>query len=285
LINGWRTSWGQGNVPFYFVQLPVNTGFTPEFRDQFSNTLTVPNTGMAVTLDLADAIIDIHPDDKKSVGIRLAKIAEANIYKQNVVFAGPMLDTFAIGGNKIRIKYLTLSVGTGLKSKDGLALSQFQIAGSDNVYVTATAVIDGNDVLVSAPSISSPKNVAFAYSNTAIPNLINKEGLLACPFRTDRWNYSIALGAEMPNAIEKTVDGKLKVFPVPVYDKLNVKLPSGAKILSYTITDLSGKIQAKRNFEAFDGNQSIDVSRLAKGYYILKLNSDNDIQSVSFIKN
>ena len=64
LINGWRTSWGQGNVPFYFVQLPVNTGFTPEFRDQFSNTLSVPNTGMAVTLDLADADMDIHPSNK-----------------------------------------------------------------------------------------------------------------------------------------------------------------------------------------------------------------------------
>ncbi len=194
LITSWRAEWGQGNLPFYFVQLPAYNGFSPEFRDQQSNTLTVPNSGMAVTLDLADADLgQIHPHNKLDVGIRLAKIAEANIYKQKVVFAGPMLQSFKIEGNKIRIKYQKISIGKGLISKDGKALSHFQIAGSDNVYVAATAVIEGNDVVVSAPSVSSPTNVAFAYSNTAIPNLTNKEGLMACPFRTDRWNYSIAL--------------------------------------------------------------------------------------------
>lgn len=194
LITSWRAEWGQGNLPFYFVQLPAYNGFGSEIRDQQSNTLIVPNTGMAVILDLADAdLSEIHPHNKKDVGIRLAKIAESNIYKQKVVFAGPMLHSFKIKGNKIRIKYHSLSVGSGLISRDGKALTNFQIAGSDNVYVDATAVIDGNNVVVSAPSVSSPKNVAFAYSNTAIPNLTNKEGLMACPFRTDRWNFSVKL--------------------------------------------------------------------------------------------
>jgi len=194
LITSWRAEWGQDDLPFYFVQMPAHERLAPELRDQLSYTLTVPNTGMAVTLDLADANLDnIHPINKKDVGIRLAKIAEANIYKQNVVFAGPMLQSFKIEGDKIRIKYQKLSIGTGLISRDGKVLNHFQIAGSDKVYVDAVAVIDGNDVVVSAPSVSSPVNVAFAYANTAIPNLTNKEGLMACPFRTDRWNYNVKL--------------------------------------------------------------------------------------------
>ena len=194
LINNWRTNWGQGNIPFYFVQLPAYNGFDPEIRDQQSKTLLVPNTGMAVTLDLADDdLYQIHPHNKKDVGIRLAKIAEAKIYKQKVVYAGPMLQSFKIEGNKIRIKYQKISIGTGLISRDGKVLNHFQIAGGDNVFVDATAVIDGEDVLVSSTTVSSPKNVTFAWANTAIPNLTNKEGLMACPFRTDKWNYNVKL--------------------------------------------------------------------------------------------
>ncbi len=194
LITSWRAEWGQGNLPFYFVQLPAHSGLTPVMRDQQSQTLIVPNTGMAVTLDLADTDLnDIHPHNKNDVGIRLAKIAEAKIYKQKVVYAGPMLQSFKIEGNKIRIKYQKISIGTGLISRDGKVLNHFQIAGSDNVFVDATAVIDGEDVVVSAQSVRSPKNVAFAWVNTAIPNLTNKEGLMACPFRTDKWNYNVKL--------------------------------------------------------------------------------------------
>lgn len=194
LIADWRTLWGQGDIPFYFVQLPAHERMSAELRDQQSNTLTVPNTGMAVTLDLADTdLSDIHPHNKKDVGIRLAKIAEAKIYKQNMVYAGPMLQSFSAKKDKIRIKFQAASIGSGLASRDGEALSNFEIAGSDNNFFAATAIIDGNDVVVSSPSVKKPVHVAFAYKPTAIPNLMNKEGLTACPFRTDKWNYSITL--------------------------------------------------------------------------------------------
>ena len=285
LINNWRTNWGQGNIPFYFVQLPAYNGFDPEIRDQQSKTLLVPNTGMAVTLDLADDdLYQIHPHNKKDVGMRLAKIAEANIYKQNVVFAGPMLDTFLIEGPKIRIKYLPLSIGTGLISRDGKALTHFKIAASDNVYVDATAEIDGNDVLVSSTTVSSPKNVTFAYTNTAIPNLTNKEDLMACPFRTVSWNYNISLGANSPNAINKSIVEKLDVFPVPVTEKLNVILPDNTKLISYTITDISGKIQSINNHKGFNEKLSIDVSNLSMGYYIIQLKYGDIVQTAPFIK-
>jgi sialate O-acetylesterase len=194
LITDWRTLWGQGDIPFYFVQLPAHVNMSAEMRNQQSNTLTLPNTGMAVTLDLSDAdLSDIHPHNKKDVGIRLAKIAEAKIYNQNVVHAGPMLKSFSVKKDKIRIKFQEASIGSGLASRDGQALSNFEIAGSDNKFVPATAIINGNDVVVYSPSVKKPVNVAFAYIPKAIPNLMNKEGLTAFPFRTDTWNYSITL--------------------------------------------------------------------------------------------
>jgi sialate O-acetylesterase len=221
MINDWRKLWGQGDVPFYFVQLPAHTTKPPEFRDQQTNLLTVPNTGMAVTLDLADAdLSQIHPHNKKDVGIRLALWAQAKLYGQNVTYTGPFYKSMKVETNKIRISFLPASLGSGLASRNGLALDNFQIAGADNNFVTAMAVIDGNDVLVSANSVSAPAKVAFAYTNTATPNLMNKEGITACPFRTDRWNDAINI-----------------LSPAAIYNlSINVKDTSAAVIPSVDVT-------------------------------------------------
>ncbi|MBV5342607.1 9-O-acetylesterase, partial [bacterium] len=100
-----------------------------------------------------------------------ARWAEAKLYGQNITYSGPLLKSFTVEGSKIRIKFHPASIGSGLTTRDGQALNNFQIAGSDNNFITATAVFDGNDVLVSSSSVTSPLNVAFAYSSTAIPNL------------------------------------------------------------------------------------------------------------------
>jgi sialate O-acetylesterase len=286
MLADWSTLWGQGDIPFYYVQMPAYQYMSPGLRDQQTNMLTVANTGMAVVLDLADAdLTNIHPRNKKDVGIRLAKIAEAKIYQQNVVYAGPMLKSFSLEGNKIRIKFHAASIGSGLASRDGQALTHFQIAGSDNNFVTATATIDGNDVLVSASSVSNPVNVAFAYTSTAIPNLINKEGLTACPFRTDKWNYNIIIDAA-PNALKKNTKSEtLKVYPIPADTKLNFNLAGETNLVSYSITDITGKIRLKNNIEMFMDSQFIDVSNLSKGFYILRLKVGDEFQSVPFLKN
>jgi hypothetical protein len=287
MLADWRALWGQGDIPFYYVQMPAYQYLSPALRDQQSNMLTVANTGMAVALDLADAdLTNIHPRNKKDVGIRLAKIAEAKIYQQNVVYAGPMLKSFSVEGAKIRIKFHPASVGTGLASRNGQALNNFQIAGSDNNFVTATAVIDGNDVLVSASSVINPVNVAFAYTSTAVPNLMNNEGLTACPFRTDKWNYNITVDPVSPNALLKNVSNKtLKVFPVPAYSKLYYNLPEGLQPTSYSITDIAGKVVTTTNSSLSDKNQYIDVAMYSRGFYILKLNSDSESFSIMFLKN
>jgi hypothetical protein len=248
--------------------------------------LTVNNTGMAVALDLADAdLTNIHPRNKKDVGIRLAKIAEAKIYQQNVVYAGPMLKSFSVEGNKIRIRFHAASIGSGIASRDGQALTHFQIAGSDNNFVTATAVVDGSDVLVSAISVSNPVNVAFAYSSTAIPNLINKEGLTACPFRTDRWNYNIQIDGGL-SGIKKNINSDFfSVYPIPAESKLFLKLSEQLQIRRFVIVDSTGKIVAVSINQNSTEKCEINISQLLSGFYILKLECSKGNYYSSFIKN
>jgi sialate O-acetylesterase len=285
MLADWRGLWGQGDIPFYYVQMPAYQYMSPGLRDQQTNMLTVPNTGMAVVLDLADTdLTNIHPRNKKDVGIRLAKIAEAKIYQQSVVYAGPMLKSFSVEGTKIRIKFHPASVGTGLASRNGQALNNFQIAGSDNNFVTATAVIDGNDVLVSASTVINPVNVAFAYTSTAVPNLMNNEGLTACPFRTDKWNYTITVDAA-PNALKKnTANEILKVYPVPATNNLFLEMDNSEQKISYSIFDITGKLVQSANNESFLHNHQIDISNISGGYYTIRLCSNNTIFSSKFFK-
>ena len=146
-------------------------------------TLKVPGTGMAVITDVGN-IQDIHPRNKQAVGKRLALWAMAKDYgKKEITFSGPLYKSMKVEGNKIRVDFT--STGTGLISRDGKDLSDFMIAGPDNNYVKANAIIDGETVLVSADSVTEPKNVRFAWNELVNPNLSNKEGLPASPFKTD----------------------------------------------------------------------------------------------------
>ena len=128
LIGGWRQLWNQGDFPFYFVQLASFRKPTPEnpaaigwgrCREAQRKSLTIPNTGMAVTMDIGDAI-NIHPRNKQDVGKRLALWALAKDYKKNVVFSGPLYKSMKIEGDKIRISFD--STGSGLMIAEKIAL-------------------------------------------------------------------------------------------------------------------------------------------------------------------
>lgn len=189
LITDWRKNWGQGNIPFLFVQLPnfSDVRYIPEesqwaeMRDIQLKTLRLPNTGMAVTIDLGEWN-DIHPDRKKEIGERLALWAEKLKYGDTVIVAsGPIYRSSTTDGNKIRVRFS--NTGSGLVSHDGEALSEFAIAGSDRKFVWARAKIDGEDVIVWNDSISNPRYIRYAWAdNPDDPNLYNKEGLPASPF-------------------------------------------------------------------------------------------------------
>lgn len=190
MIGDWRKRWGQGDFPFLFVQLaPYRYGGQPVehcaelWASQLHTLKTVPNTGMAVTTDIT-TINDIHPKNKQDVGKRLALWALAKTYeKKDLVYSGPIYDSAAVEGGKIRVKFQ--HVGGGLVARGDKPLSHFTIAGEDGKFVPAEATIDGDSVLVSAKDVAKPASVRFAWNDTAEPNFFNKEGLPASPFRTD----------------------------------------------------------------------------------------------------
>jgi sialate O-acetylesterase len=191
LIGGWRSAWEAPNMPFHFVQIApwkgkYEEGELPKLWEAQVAALRIPHTGMAVTTDLVDNIADIHPKNKKDVGHRLARWALAKDYKRSdIVFSGPLFREQKIEGNKIRVVFA--HTAGGLRSRDEKPLSDFEIAGADGVYVPATAVIAGKDVLVSSDAVSAPKHVRFAWNNTAQANLANSENLPASPFRSEDW--------------------------------------------------------------------------------------------------
>jgi sialate O-acetylesterase len=188
LISGWRSVWKNTDMPFYFVQLaPFRYGNPnlPYIWEAQSKTLSLPHTGMAVTVDISN-IGDIHPRNKQDVGKRLALWALAKDYgKESVVFSGPLFKEMKVDGNKVRLAFD--HVGGGLVARDGKPLTHFQVAGEDKNFVNANAVIEGNAVVVSADGVANPVAVRFGWAETAEPNLSNKEGLPASPFRTDSW--------------------------------------------------------------------------------------------------
>jgi sialate O-acetylesterase len=191
-IIDWRNKWQQGNLPFIWVQLPnfMEANYLPsesqwaELREAQLKSLSVANTGMAVAIDLGEWN-DIHPDNKKDVGERLALVAEKIAYGENIVYSGPLFQSATIDGNKITISFT--NTGTGLVAKDGEPLSEFAIAGADKKFVWAKAVIAGDKVIVWNDAVATPLYVRYAWADNPVnPNLYNKENLPASPFRTDQ---------------------------------------------------------------------------------------------------
>ncbi|MDI6784563.1 MAG: sialate O-acetylesterase, partial [bacterium] len=192
LIKDWRKHWNQGEFPFLFIQLANYMGTKPEpaddawaeLREAQLMTLSLPKTGMAVAIDIGDTA-DIHPKNKQEVGNRLAIAARGMIYGENLVYSGPIYQSFQIEGNKIRIKFS--HTGKGLMAKGDDALKGFATSGQDKKFYWATAKIEGNTVIVSSEKVPNPVAVRYAWASNPICNLYNQEGLPASPFRSDAW--------------------------------------------------------------------------------------------------
>ena len=150
-------------------------------------TLCVPNTGMAVTIDIGEAR-DIHPRNKQDVGKRLALWALASVYGEDITATGPIYKSCKREGNRIIVEFD--HVGGGLAAKDGEEPKGFVIAGADRKFVWADAKIEGATVIVSSLDIAEPVSVRYAWAANPICNLYNKAGLPASPFRTDDWDES-----------------------------------------------------------------------------------------------
>lgn len=186
MIKNWRIDFKNEKMPFYFVQIAPHRSQNPEIREaQMLTYKTVENTGMAVITDNGDSL-DIHPRNKKVVGERLSLWALKNQYgKKNVVVSGPLYKSMKVVGNKIEISFDFIN--GGLVTKDNKPVTEFTIAGEDQNFVPATALIKGSKVVVSGSGVNKPVAVRFAWKNVPRPNLFNKAGLPASPFRTDNW--------------------------------------------------------------------------------------------------
>lgn len=193
LINSWREASHQNDLEFLIVQLP-NHGVTPEepresawaeLREAQLLTLQhVPRTGLAVTIDVGDPK-DVHPHRKLEVGQRLALWAEGTTYKQPIEYSGPLYDSMKIEGVQIQVRFT--HVGSGLEARNGGGLRGFAIAGADRKFHWADARINGDTVIVSSRDVPNPVAVRYAWADSPVCNLFNKDGLPASPFRTDDW--------------------------------------------------------------------------------------------------
>ncbi|MFD2162221.1 sialate O-acetylesterase [Paradesertivirga mongoliensis] len=187
LIKDWRKRWQMGDIPFLFVQLPNLLGAKnwPWMREAQSRSLSLPITGMAVSIDLGDPY-DIHPSDKEQVGVRLALLAESIAYHKKVTCNGPRFKEMHISGNQITIHFQDAKAG--LLYKKNSSGSGFTIAGKDQIFYPAIAQLNTDGTIaLSSDAVSNPLAVRYAWKDNPEVTIFNREGLPLAPFRTDRW--------------------------------------------------------------------------------------------------
>lgn len=191
-IHDWRSKWSLGELPFLYVQLPgfMDYNYLPSesnwaaLRESQLSALSEPNTAMAVAIDLGEWN-DIHPDNKKDVGERLALAALNKAYGEDMVFSGPVFSKAVITGNQVVVEFT--HTGTGLVTRDGGPPAEFAIAGADRKFVWAHTKLENGKVIAWHESVPQPLFVRYAWADNPVnPNLYNKEGLPASPFRTDQ---------------------------------------------------------------------------------------------------
>ncbi|PAY18256.1 9-O-acetylesterase [Rhodopirellula sp. SM50] len=188
LIGGWRTLWGQGDFPFYYVQIaPFQYGsedptILPRFWEAQAAVEQVPNTGMVVINDIA-TLGNIHPPNKQDVGDRLAQLALKNDYgKEDLVANSPEMDSLDILDDRLKITFR--HTGGGLKTRDGQPPSHFEVIGvGSGGYQPAVATIDGDAVILSSDEVEKPVAFRFAWHKLAEPNLTGGTGLPVGAFR------------------------------------------------------------------------------------------------------
>jgi sialate O-acetylesterase len=221
LIKDWRGRWGEGDLPFLFCQLANYTAKDAQpgdgpwayLREAQASALVLPHTGMAVLIDLGEEL-DIHFRDKADVGDRLARLALAKVYGQQIAWSGPVFESMSVQGNAVRIHFAHAESGLRarplpatytprstapetvplVRHAPGGDLEGFAICGADHKWRWAAASISGQDILVQSADVLQPIAVRYAWGNNPTCNLYNGDNLPAAPFRTD--NFPSTTGNE-----------------------------------------------------------------------------------------
>lgn len=202
LIGGWRTLWGQGEFPFYYVQLPgyraltddpASSGRWEKIRLAQERALQIPHTGMSVGLDIGD-LLDVHPTNKKDVGERLALWALKNDYgKKDIECSGPLFRAAKVEGEKVRLSFSHSESGLMLGRKEGTAPVEevkdgkcppVSVADAGGQWHWGEAALDGATLVVSLPKGAKPAIVRYGCNGMHPDNIYiyNREGLPMAPF-------------------------------------------------------------------------------------------------------
>lgn len=190
MIQSWRDAWQQESLPFYFVQIAPFAYDEPmvaaRLREAQTQSLSLPETGMVVVSDLVDNLKDIHPVNKRDVGLRLAHLALDQTYGDSKAgpHQSPTYQSHEIRGRKVRIQ-VDHAAG-GLVAREG-RVTGFELAGVDRVFHPASVSIEGSALICQSDQVPQPVAVRFCFSNTAVPTLFSQQGMPLNAFRTDDW--------------------------------------------------------------------------------------------------
>ncbi len=192
VVKSWRETFGQGDFPFFIVELAPYTKIVAEPVDQEWAVVRESMQWVASNMPAVDTVSitdvgdekDIHPPRKVPVGERLARAARAWAYGEKIVPAGPEFDAVALDAGRAVVSFR--NIGSGLEARDG-DLKGFTVAGDDRQFHPATAMIDGSKVIVTCDAVPNPKSVRYGWANFPVVNLWNKDGVPASTFRTDDW--------------------------------------------------------------------------------------------------
>ncbi len=196
LITSWRGLWTNDSLPFYYVQIApynyshykgkavLNDRSIAFFHEAQDKVLPITkNTARIITTDLADNLEDIHPTYKWEIGKRLAWLALDHTYKIKQVSEGPRIATVNFKDHKAQVNFVNPKLG--LVAHDSAQLTGFELAGADGKFYPATGVVKKKKyVVVSSPAVTDPVSLRFAWKEDVMPNLYNKAGLPAEPYRT-----------------------------------------------------------------------------------------------------
>lgn len=200
MVSNWRSLWGEPEMEFLCVQLPMNgpNGGKRELahlREQQASVLQLPHTALAVAFDVGNPN-DVHPASKIDIGHRLALIALGKVYGKQVAYTNPTMQSVNREGGKIRVNFTSVNgklmigkapwLAKGAKAIPTDRLEGFELAGSNQKYYPAEAHIEGNSVIVSAQDVPEPVDIRYAFDASPEANLYDEAGMPAAPFRTDR---------------------------------------------------------------------------------------------------
>ena len=196
LITAWRSHFGEGDFPFYWVELRgrkpapgASAGQRAPLREAQHRALSLPSTGEAVAIDLGSGG-GFRPADYEEIGRRLALIAKAGAYSISEDYCGPVFGAIEVAGSSVRVRFFRGEDGL---TASGKPLQSFEVAGADRVYHAASAVIAGDSVIVHSAAVRQPVAVRYAWSDAPEANLYNGAGLPAAPFRSDDWQEPVPL--------------------------------------------------------------------------------------------